>query len=83
MIYINRFIALVIFIGIIIPFGVVGLLVSVFLVFVQYLLYISYSFIKNGEFGLLKEDDYCNNRFIKLMNRIEDLYDWLREKKML
>lgn len=83
MIYLNRFIALVIFIGLIIPFGVVGFLVSVFLMFVQYLLYISYSFIKNGEFSLLKEDDYCNNKFIKLMDRVEDLYDWLREKKML
>ena len=83
MIYINRFIALVIFIGIIIPFGVVGFIVSAFLMSVQYLLYISYSFIKNGEFGLLKEDDYCINRFIKLMNRVEDLYDWLREKKII
>jgi predicted membrane protein len=83
MIYINRFIALVIFIGIIIPFGVVGFLVSVFLIFVQYPLYIPYSFIKNGEFSLLKEDDYCNNKFIKLMDRVEDLYDWLREKNML
>ena len=83
MIYLNRFIALVIFIGIIIPFGVVGFIVSAFLTSVQYLLYISYSFIKNGEFGLLKEDDYCNNRFIKLMNRIEDLYNRLREKKII
>ena len=83
MIYINRFIALVIFIGIIIPFGVVGFLVSLFLVFVQYPLHIPYSFIKDGEFSLLKEDDYCNNKFIKLMDRVEDLYDWLREKKII
>jgi predicted membrane protein len=83
MIYINRFIALVIFIGIIIPFGVVGFLVSVFLIFVQYPLYIAYSFIKNGQFSLLKEEDYCKNKFIKLVNRTEDLYDWLRKKNML
>ena len=39
MIYVNRFIALVIFIGLIIPFGVVGFIVSAVLELVQCLLY--------------------------------------------
>ena len=83
MIYINRFIALVIFIGLIIPFGVIGFIVSAGLEPVQHLLYPPYSFMKNGEFSSLKRDDYLNNRFTKLMNRVEDLYDELRKKKML
>lgn len=83
MIYINRFIALVIFIGLIIPFGVVGFIVSAALEPVQHLLCPLYSFIKNGEFSSLKREDYLNNRFTKLMNIVEDLYERLREKKML
>ena len=83
MIYVNRFIALVIFIGLIIPFGVVGFIVSAALEPVQHLLYPPYSFMKNGEFSSLKRDYYLNDRFTKLMNRVEDLYDWLREKKII
>ena len=83
MIYINRFIALVIFIGLIIPFSVVGFIVSAGLEPVQHLLYPLYSFIKNGEFSMLKRDDCLNNRFTKLMNIVEDLHERLREKKML
>ena len=83
MIYVNRFIALVIFIGAIIPFGVVGFIVSAVLELVQCLLYPPYSFMKNGEFSSLKRDYYLNDRFTKLMNRVEDLYDWLREKKII
>ena len=83
MIYINRFIVLVISIGLFTLFGVIRFIVSAVLEPVQYLLYPLYSFINNGQFSMLKRDDCLNNKFTKLTNRVEDLYDWLREKKIV